>query len=56
MRKNGHSMLCQTSMNLSPGIVVGTVNRLQFNEWQTDRSCGEGLWQLIAIFDEVNLN
>ena len=53
-RKKGHAMLCQTCMNLAAGIVVGTVNRLQFNEWQTKGFCGRRLWQLIAIFDKVN--
>ena len=40
-------------MNLLPGIVVGTVNRLQFNEWRTNGLYVERLWQLIAIFDKV---
>jgi hypothetical protein len=40
-------------MNLLPGIVVGTVNRLQFNEWRTNGMYGGRLWQLIAIFDKV---
>jgi hypothetical protein len=53
MSENSQAMLCQTSMYLLPGIVVGTVNRLQFNEWQTKRFCGRRLWQLIAIFDKV---
>ena len=53
MREKGSAMLCQTRMNLLPGIVVGTVNGLQFNKWETDVVCDRRLWQLIAIFDKV---
>jgi hypothetical protein len=52
MCKYGGPMLCQTSMELLPGIVVGTVNGLQFNEWETNGVTGRGVWQLIAIFDK----
>jgi hypothetical protein len=45
MGKYGHPMLCQTSMYLLAGIVVGTINGLQFNEWQTNWFCVRGLWQ-----------
>ena len=53
MSKDGHSGLCHSRMNQLPGIVVGTVNRLQFNEWRTNGLYVGRLWQLIAIFDKV---
>jgi hypothetical protein len=37
-------------MDLLPGIVVGTINRLQLNEGAAGDFYGKGLWQLIAIF------
>jgi hypothetical protein len=40
---------------LLPGIVIGAINRLQFNEWRPYGIWGKCLWQLIAIFDEVNI-
>ena len=54
MGKYGSAMLCQTRRYLFPGIVVGTVNRLQLNKWRTDGIPIGGLLQLIAIFDKVN--
>lgn len=47
-------MLCQTSMNLLKGIVIGTIHGLKFNKWQPNRVCEGMVWQLIAIFDKVN--
>jgi hypothetical protein len=54
MGEDDHPVLCQTRMNLLAGIVVGTVNRLQLNERDTDGLYGKRLWQLIATFDKVN--
>jgi hypothetical protein len=50
--KNGQSVLCQTLLYLQAGIVVGTVNRLQFNEAVVIVFCIGKVWQLIAIFDK----
>jgi hypothetical protein len=36
MGEYGHTILCQISMNLLTGIVVGTINRLQFNKWEAN--------------------
>jgi hypothetical protein len=49
-------MARQSFMDLLTGIVVGAVNRLQFNEWQPKLFCGRLLWQLIAIFDKEKIN
>jgi hypothetical protein len=55
VRKIHSSMSCQTRMDLKPGIVVGTVNRLQLNEWNANRWYRRRVWQLIAIFGKVNM-
>jgi len=48
-------MLCQSRMDLKAGIVVGTVNGLQLNEWKANGFYGKRVWQLIAIFGKVNM-
>ena len=54
MGKHGITMLCQSIMYLLAGIVVGTVNGWQLNEWEANGAIDRGLWQLIAIFDKIN--
>jgi hypothetical protein len=47
-------MFRQTGMYPGKGIIIGTVNRLQFNKWQTNCPIGKWVWQLIAIFGKIN--
>ena len=61
MSKENSAMLYRTLtirqvfiMNQAKGIIVGTINRLQFNEWYSDALERRMLWQLIAIFGKVN--
>jgi hypothetical protein len=53
MGKYGLAMLRQTCMNLAKGIIIGAVNRLQFDKWRTNGLVKRGVWQLIAIFGKV---
>jgi hypothetical protein len=50
----GGTMMCQSSIYQVAGIVVGTVNGLQLNNWHSREAHEGGFLQLIAIFDKVN--